>query len=74
MWGTRPSCHGDTPPIDNLSNTPPWSRPSEGQLMGAEEAKVTLVLGPRIRFVCLFVSSSKASRLLTRIGGLGEEV
>lgn len=45
----------ETPPPDNLSNTPPWSRPSEGQLMGAEEAKVTLVLGPRTRF---FVFSS----------------
>ena len=27
------------PPIDNLSNTPPWSRPSEGQLMGAERPR-----------------------------------
>lgn len=73
MWGTRPSCHGDTPPIDNLSNTPPWSRPSEGQLMGAEEAKVTLIWDPVWGWF-FPTPSPKASRFLTGIGGLGEEV
>lgn len=46
MWGTRPSCHGDTPHRQPFSATPPRSRPRQGQLIGVEKAKVTLVLGP----------------------------
>lgn len=52
------------PPPDNLSNTPPWSKPSEW-LMGAEEAKVTLIWDPVWGW---FPPSPKASRFLTGIG------
>lgn len=58
------------PPIDNLSNTPPWSKPSEGQLMGAEEAKVTLIWDPVWGW---FPPSPKASRFLTGIGVWGKK-
>lgn len=54
MWGTRPRCHGDTPPIDNLSLHPLLGAdPVQGQLVGAVEpgrgnweAKVTLYQDP----------------------------
>lgn len=50
VWGTRPSCHGDTPHRQPSSIASLRSRPSGGQLMGAEEAKVTPVLGPGVLF------------------------
>lgn len=50
VWGTGPSCHRDTPHRQPFLTAPPWSRLSGGQLMGSEEAKVTLVLGPCVVF------------------------
>lgn len=67
VWGTGPSCHRDTPHRQPCSTASPWSRPSGGQLMGAEEAKVTQSdWDPE-----WFFPSSMASRFLTIIGCLG---
>lgn len=54
------------PPRQPFSTTHPCMRPSGGQPMGIEEAKVTLVLGPSSVF-----PSSMVSRPLIIIGGLG---
>ena len=53
VWGTGPSCYGDTP-LDNLFQQPLGTDPVGAPLlMGAEEAKVTLVLGPSMAFPLL---------------------
>lgn len=59
VWGTRPSCHGDTPHRQPFSATPRRSRPRLGQLMRVEKAKVTLVPGPSWGVVSCWLPGSE---------------